>query len=142
MKPRFTDRPGEVLRPLTRSCFLLLPLGRLFLLFGTCLPSLWSPPFPLHAPALTPPLSRQSAALAHLDSLSANNLVLWTDGSVPFPLAKAALAFLPTALCAQRPRSPFQQAQYVQVFSLKPAPFCTLFASLGSSIKSATSPPI
>ena len=32
----------------------------------------------------------------------------------------------------------FQQAQYVQVFPLKPAPFCTLFAGLGSTNKSAT----
>ena len=31
-----------------------------------------------------PPLSRQGAALAHLDSLP-HDLVLWTDGSVPFP---------------------------------------------------------
>ena len=53
------DRPGELFRPLNRSCFLLLLLGRLFLralsfLLGTCLPSPWSPPFPFHAPALIP----------------------------------------------------------------------------------------
>ena len=30
------------------------------------------------------PLSRQGAALAHLDSLPPHDLVLWTDGSVPF----------------------------------------------------------
>ena len=40
---------------------------------------------------------------------------------------------------AQRPLFPFRQAQYVQVFLLKPAPFCTLFASLGSTNKSAIS---
>ena len=44
-------------RSLTRSCFLLLLLGRLFLLsfphyIKTCLSFLWSPPFPLHAPDL------------------------------------------------------------------------------------------
>ena len=33
---------------------------------------------------------------------------------------------------------PFQQAQYAPVFPLKPAPFCTLFAGLGSINKSAT----
>ena len=32
---------------------------------------------------------------------------------------------------------PFRQAQYVQVFPLKPALFCTLFAGLGSTNKSA-----
>ena len=31
-----------------------------------------------------PPHSRQGAALAHLDSLPPHDLVLWTDGSVPF----------------------------------------------------------
>ena len=53
------DRPGELLRPLTRSCFLLLVLGRLFLLalpflLGICLRSRWNPPFSLHALALIP----------------------------------------------------------------------------------------
>ena len=57
-----------------------------------------------------------------------------------FLLARAAPAFLPTALSvALRPLFPFPQAQYVQVFSLKPAPFCTLFAGLGNTIKSAIS---
>ena len=55
-------------------------------------------------------------------------------------LARAAPAFLPTALSvALRPLFPSQQAQYVQVFPLKPAPFCMLFAGLGSTNKSATS---
>ena len=47
---------------------------------------------------------------------------------------------LSTALSvALRPLFPFRQAQYAQVFLLKPVPFCTLFASLGSTIKSAVS---
>ena len=55
-----------------------------------------------------------------------------------FLLAKAAATFLPTALSmAPRPLFPFQQAQFVQVFPLKPAPFYTLFAGLGSTNKSA-----
>ena len=57
-----------------------------------------------------------------------------------FFLAKAALAYLPTALSvALRPLFPFQQAQFVQVFLLKPAPFCKPFAGLGSTNKSAIS---
>ena len=40
---------------------------------------------------------------------------------------------------ALRPLFPFRQAQYAQVSPLKPAPFCTLFAGLGSTIKSVTS---
>ena len=47
------------MRPLTRSCFLLFALGRLFLLalpfpLGICPCSPCSPPFPLHALALIP----------------------------------------------------------------------------------------
>ena len=41
-----------------------------------------------------PPLSRQGAALAHLDSLSTHDLVLWTDGSVPFPFGKGGSGVL------------------------------------------------
>ena len=40
---------------------------------------------------------------------------------------------------ALRPLFPFWQAQFVSVFPLKPAPFCTLFAGHGSTIKSAIS---
>ena len=57
-----------------------------------------------------------------------------------FYSARAAPAFLPTALSvALRPLFPFRQAQYVQVSPLKPAPFCTLFAGLGSTNKSTIS---
>ena len=41
-----------------------------------------------------PPLSRQGAALAHLDSLPPHDLVLWTDGSVPFPFGKGGSGVL------------------------------------------------
>ena len=85
--------------PLTRSCFLLLVLEELFLLalpflLRICLPSRWSPPFPLHALALIPLLSHQGAALTHLDSLLPYDLVFWTDGSVPFPFGKGGCGVL------------------------------------------------
>ena len=41
-----------------------------------------------------PPLSRQDAALAHLDSLPSHNLVLRTGGSVPFPFGKGGSGVL------------------------------------------------
>ena len=67
----------------------------------------------------------------------------WYSGQTAlflFLLATAALVYLPTALSVVlRPLFPFRQAQYVQVFPLKPAPFCTLFAGLGSTNKSAIS---
>ena len=87
-----------------------------------------------------PPLSRQGAALAHLDSLP---LMIWCSGQTAlflFLLVRAAPAFLPTALSvALRPLFPFRQAQYVPVFPLKPAPFFTIFAGLGNTNKSAIS---
>ena len=53
---------------------------------------------------------------------------------------RAAPAFLPPAFSvALRPLFTFQQAQYVQVFPLKPVPFCTLFAGLGSTNKTTIS---
>ena len=63
-------------------------LASLLFFLGIFLCSSWSPPFPLHALALIPPLSRQGAALAYLDSLPPHDLVLWTDDSVPFPFGK------------------------------------------------------
>ena len=67
--------------------------------------------------------------------------MIWYSGQTALfliLLARAAPAFLPTALfVALRPLFPFQQAQYAQVFPLKPAPFCMLFAGLGSTNKSA-----
>ena len=87
-----------------------------------------------------PPHSRQGAALAHLDSLP---LMIWYSGQTAlflFLLARAAPAYLPTALSvALRPLFPFWQAQYVPVLPLKPAPSCTLFAGLGNTIKPAIS---
>ena len=139
------DRPGELLGPLTRSCFLPLILGRLLLLahpvlLGICLPSRWSPPFPLHALALIPRLLAK-VRLSPIVTLSP--LMIWYSGQTAlflFLLARAAPAHLPTALSVSlRPLFPFRQAQYVQVIPLKPAPFCTLFVGLGSTNKSAIS---
>ena len=87
-----------------------------------------------------PHLTRQGSALAHLDSLP---LINWCSGQTAlflFLFARAALAFLPTALSvALRLLFPFGQAQYVQVFPLKPVPFCTLFVGVSSKNKSAIS---
>ena len=41
-----------------------------------------------------PTLSRQGAALAHLDSLPTHDLVLWTDGSVSFSFGKGGSSVL------------------------------------------------
>ena len=95
---------------------------------GICLPSPWSPPFPLHAPALIP-LTLAKVRFSH--TLTLSPLMIWYSGQTAlflFLLARAAPAYLSTALSvALRPLFPFRQAQYVQIFPLKPAPFCTLF---------------
>ena len=71
----------------------------LLLLLGTCLSSLWSPPFPSRTPALISLLSRRGAALAHLDSFPCD-LVIWIDGSVPFPFGKGGFGvFANCSLC-------------------------------------------
>ena len=129
------------MHPLTRSRLFLLPLRRLFLpfLLGPPLPSPWSPPSPCSSSDF--PLSRQGAALAHLNSLSP--LAIWCfelTALFLFLLVNAALPYLPTAFfVAQRPHFPFQQAQYAQASVLKPAPFCNSLAGLGSTNKSAIS---
>ena len=95
---------------------------------------------PLHATAL---ISLSLAKMRLLLTLTLYSLTIWCSGQTArflFLLAKAALTYLPTALSvALRPLFPFQQAQYAQVFLLKPAPFCMLLAGLSSINKSATS---
>ena len=107
-------------------------------LLGICPRSRSSPPFPLHALALIP-LTLAKVRLS--PTLTLFLLMIWYSGQTAlflFLLARAAPAFLPTALSvALRPLFPFRQAQFVPVFPLKPAPFCTLFAGLGNTIKSA-----
>ena len=104
---------------------------------GICLRSRWSPRFPhaLHLIFL-------SFAKVMLSTLSP--LMIWSSGQMALFLfafgegGSGTLANCSVSV-ALRPLFPFQQAQYVQVFPLKPAPFCTLFAGLGSTNKSATS---
>ena len=94
---------------------------------------------------LSSPCSRSDpltlAKVRLLPILTLSPLMIWYSGQTAlflFLLARAAPAFLPTALSvALRPLFPFRQAQFVPVFPLKSAPFCTLFAGLGNTIKSA-----
>ena len=87
------------------------------------------------------PLSLAMVQLSPTMTLSP--FVIWYSEQTAlllFLLAKASPACFPTALSmALKPLFPSQQPQYVQVFPLKPAPCCTLFAGLGSTNKSATS---
>ena len=85
-----------------------------------------------------------SFAAVLFTSLTLNALLtIWCSGQTAlflFLLAKTVRAYLPTALSvALRPPFSFQQARYAQVFPLKVAPSCTLFAGLGNTNKSAIS---
>ena len=128
---------------LTDLCFLLLLLRRLFFLAPFFL--LGNPLFHcgVHLASSCSCSDPLLAKVRLLLTLTFSPLMTWYSGLTalfPFLSAKVALAYLPTALSvAPRPLFPFQQAQYVQIFLLKPVPFCTLFAGFGSMNKSAIS---
>ena len=93
--------------------------------------SLWSPPSTFCEVRLLLTLTLSPSLMIWYFELTAMFL---------FFFARTALAYLPTAFSvALRPHFPFQQAQYTQVFLLRPAQFCMLFAGLISSINSAIS---
>ena len=121
------------MRPLTRSCFLLLLLWRLFLLalpvlLGICLPSLWSPPFPLHAPA---PFPLSLAKVRFSPILTLSPLMIWYSGLTAlflFLLAKAAPAFLPNCShCGTEATLSFSSGPVCSSFS---AEACAILHSL------------
>ena len=65
-----------------------------------------------------PPHSRQGAALAHLDSLPPHDLVLWTDGSVPFPFGKGGSCVLANcSLCGTETTLSFSAGPVCSGFS-------------------------
>ena len=65
-----------------------------------------------------PPHSRQGAALAHLDSLPTHDLVLWTDGSVPFPFGKGGSGVLANcSLCGTEATLSFSAGPVCSSFS-------------------------
>ena len=71
-----------------------------------------------------PPLTRQGAAFAHLDSLPPKNLVLWTDGSVPSFFGKGGSGVLADcSLC---------DAEVTLSFSL--GPVCSSFSAEACAI--------
>ena len=71
-----------------------------------------------------PPLSRQGAALSHLDSLPPHDLVLWTDDSVPFPFGKGGSGVLANcSLCGTE-----------ATFSFSAGPVCSSFSAEACAI--------
>ena len=65
-------------------------------------------------------LPRQGAALAHLDSLPLHDLVLWTDGFVPFPFGKGGSGVLANcSLCGTEATLSFSAGPVCSSFSSK-----------------------
>ena len=65
-----------------------------------------------------PPHSRQGAALAHLDSPPPHDLVIWTDGSVPFPFGKGGSGVLANcSLCGTEATLSFSAGPVCSSFS-------------------------
>ena len=92
----------------------------------TCLPCPpWNlPPFTVESTLSTPcyrsdpPLSRQGAALAHLDSIPPHDLVLWTNGSVSFPFGKGGSGVLSNcSLCGPEAALSFSAGPVCSSFS-------------------------
>ena len=75
-----------------------------------------------------PPLTRQRAALAHLDFLPPHDLVLWTDGSVPFPFGKGGSGVLANcSLCDNEATLSFSAGPVCSSFS---AEICAILHAL------------
>ena len=75
-----------------------------------------------------PSLSRQGAVLAHLDSLPPHDLVLWTDGSVPFPFGKGGSDVLANcSLCGTEATLSFSAGPVCSRFS---AEACAILQAL------------
>ena len=65
-----------------------------------------------------PPLSRQGTALTHLESLPLYDLILWTDGSAPFPFGKGGSGVLANcSLCGTEATLSFSAGPVCSSFS-------------------------
>ena len=121
------------MRTFTRSCFLLLALREALLICSPLPP--WNLPFFTVESTLSSlwsrsnsPLSRQGAALAHLGSLPPYDLVLSTNGSLPFPFGKSGSGILPNcSLCGTEATLSFAAGPVCSNFS---AEACAILKAL------------
>ena len=111
------------MRPLTRSCFLLLLLGRLFLLalpvlLGIFPRSPWSPPLPLHAPAL---ILFSLAKVRLSPTLTLSPFMIWCFGQTAlflFPFGKGGSGVLVNcSLCGTEATPSFSAGPVCSSFS-------------------------
>ena len=120
------------MRSLTHSCFLLLLLGRLFLLallflLGICLSSVWTSLFPPHALALISVSLAKVRLLLTLTISPSHDLVLWTDDFVPFSSGKGGSGVLANwSLCGTE-----------AILSFSAGPVCSSFSAEACAIQHA-----
>ena len=80
-----------------------------------------------------PLLSRQGEALAHVDSLPPHDLLLWTDGSVPFPFGKGGSGVLANcSLCGTEATLSFSAGPVCSSLSVEA---CAILHALCWSLK-------
>ena len=100
------------------------------MLFFSSLESVFTVESTLSSPysSSDPPLTRQGAALAHLDSLSPYDLVLWTDTSIPFSFEKGGSdVFANCSLCSTKATLFFSAGPVCSTFS---AEACVILQAL------------
>ena len=143
VKPRFCRSSWRAFAP-THSLMLSLTSLREVLFAFPPYPPWNLPSFAVESTLSSPcprsdsPLSGQGAAVAQLDSLLPHDLVIRTDGSVPFLFSKGGFGVLANcSLYGTEATLSFLAGLVYSSFLLKPAPFCKLFAGLGSTNKSA-----
>ena len=144
VKPTLSGSPGvfastqlQMLSPYThRKAIFACPF------FSSCNPPSLSMELILSTPCSWShlPLSCQGVALAHLDSLPAQNLLMWTNGCVLF-LAKNSDVLGNSSLSGAETTLLHSADPGVHTFLLKPVPFRKLSVDLSRTNKSAISPP-
>ena len=123
VKPRFCRSPWRALAP-THPLMLPSTCSMEALVAFPPFPC-WNLPFFRVESTLSSPCShsdsphsRQGAALAHLESLPPHDLVLWTDGSVPFPFGKGGSSVLANcSLCGAEATLSFSAGPVCSSFS-------------------------
>ena len=102
--------PSTCSREALLACLPCPPWNLPFFTVESTLPTPRSRSDPLH--------TRQGASLAHLDSLPPHDLVLWTDGFVPFPFGKGGSGVLANCcLCGTEATLSFSAGPVCSSFS-------------------------
>ena len=133
MEPRLSRSSWRDFASIYPLRLFLLLLGRFSLLahFPSCNPSAFGIELTLfsHCSRSDAPLSRQRVALAHFDSLPSHDLMIFTDGFIPFPFGKRNSGILADcSFCGTEATLSFLAGLVCSSFPLKPGPALGLLA--------------